>query len=229
MSSHRRPVQTKAERAIKFAGPSNPSRRVPAPILIRRNTEGSPNPDPRPVVDVQDRQLVGRAPPITQFKLVTPPRSPIAYTIQRRGTRVPLRSCSTTVVHAPPPRAPILATTASASRVSQRATGLVPVRKSMPGQRSSGAAPITPKRDALPREWLSSPHDAGPASGRRSSMPSRFLKRVVDMEHRRTTSDPALRSKSGIPEYPRLSAGKRNVLVSKLKMLLKCSDVDDRA
>ncbi|KAG9080305.1 hypothetical protein FRC06_006806 [Ceratobasidium sp. 370] len=226
MSSQRRLTQTKVERGFKFTDPSSPSPRVLAPILIRRNTEDSPNPGVR-TVDVQDRQLVGRAPPVAQFKLVTPPRSPIVP-IQRKGSRVPLRSRSTTVVHAPP-RAPVLATTASAGRISQRATTMIPVRKSMPGQRSSSVAPITPKRDALPRTWLSTPHDAGPAFDRRTTTPSRFLKRVVDVEHRRTASDPAPMSKSGIAEYPQLSVGKRTVLVSKLRMLLKCSYVDDQA
>ncbi|KAG8746454.1 hypothetical protein FRC10_004893 [Ceratobasidium sp. 414] len=230
MSSQRRLAQTKTERAIKFANPSNPGPRIPAPILVRHNTKGSPNPDPRPLVDVRDHQLVGRAPPAAQFKLVTPPRSPITRTntvIQRKGSRVPLRSRSTTVVHAPP-RAPVLATTVSAGRISQRATTVIPVRKGVPGQRSSNAAPVTPRRGALPQTWLSTPPGAGPAFDRRNTMPSPFLKRVVDMEHRRTTNDPALTPKLGVTEYPQLSVGKRNVLVSKLRMLLKCSDVDDQ-
>ncbi|KAG9097718.1 hypothetical protein FRC07_010742, partial [Ceratobasidium sp. 392] len=238
--SQRRLSQARLERqrAIKFADQSNPGSRVPAPILVRRgNTEGLTDANPlspgRPTVDVQDHQIVGRAPPVAQFKMVTPPRSPITSMIQRKGSRVPLRSRSTTLVYTHP-KAPVLAATPSFGQVSQRGTSTIPVRKNMPVQPhrahlSSNGAPVTHKRGALPQAWFSGLDNPDPAFDRRDTMPSRSLKQVVGMEHRRTASDPVVMTRSGFTEYPQLSVGKRNVLVSKLRMLLKSNNADEQA
>ncbi|KAG8725338.1 hypothetical protein FRC09_001688 [Ceratobasidium sp. 395] len=236
--SQRRLAQARLERqrTIKLADSSKPAPRVPAPILVRRgNTNGSTNVDlrspARPTVDVQDHQIVGRAPPVAQFKMVTPPRSPITSMTQRKGSRVPLRSRSTTLLYNRP-RAPALTTTSSFGQVSQPGTSMTPTRKGMPVQphqaHLSHGTPITHKRGTLPQAWLPTSDNTNSTIGGREMIPLCFSKRSFDVEHRRTASDPIAipLPRSGFSEYPQLSIGKRDVLVSKLKMLLKCSDVD---
>ncbi|KAG8763540.1 hypothetical protein FRC12_008517, partial [Ceratobasidium sp. 428] len=237
--SQRRLAQARLERqrTIKLADSSKPAPRVPAPILVRHgNTDGLANADPRsparPTVDVRDHQIVGRAPPVAQFKMVTPPRSPITSMTQRKGSRVPLRSRSTTLLYNHP-RAPALTTTPSFGQVSQPGTSMTPVRKGMPVQphqaHLSHDTLITHKRGALPQAWLPTSDNTNSTLEGREMILSCSSKRDFDVEHRRTASNPIVMPRSGFSEYPQLSIGKRDVLLSKLRMLLKCSDVDGQA
>ncbi|QRV95607.1 hypothetical protein RhiJN_23625 [Ceratobasidium sp. AG-Ba] len=220
-------------RSIKFTDPFNPVPRVPAPVLVRRGKTASsidlgPRSPARPTVEVRDHQIVGRAPPVARFKMVTSPRSPITRTttfVQRKGARVPLRSRSTTVAHSAQVNMPasygVPLPPHATSTISRKSGSGLPHSHQAVSSRSY-------KRGALPRAWGSTSRDAATGSNRRDTLQPQSLEPFVDMEHRRRASDSAIITKPAFAEYPHLSAGDQGVLMTKLSMLLNSVDIDSQ-
>lgn len=202
------PAPTTKPRSIRFSNtdPTNPrpqsmiTRSITTrpmssvPSIIRRSTTICPT------IDVKQRRIVGRAPPVAQFDIITPPKSP---------TRLPQRTKSMN--------------TNAASR--NGLAGAVP--------RRIPSVSVTEARDFA----VASMNSAVRRTQRTSQKPEREPQRRPPLQ---IVVSPGLErpmkgkvhpvgNDPGLPKYPLLTPGERDVLMHKLRVLLKCIDVDSAA
>ncbi|KAF8603325.1 Rho GTPase activation protein [Ceratobasidium sp. AG-I] len=218
MSAQTRPISfppTSKSRSIRFSSTPTTNRPQPmstrsitthpissAPIIVRRNTTACPA--QLDTIDVKPRRLVGRAPPPAQFEIVTPPRSP---------SRLPQRTKSTNA-------------NVSGSRGGMGST--IPRRSpsafDMADEQKFYAATMN---SAVRRTQRTSQKvDRGPP--RRPPLRPAFSPRLRPGSAVRAGTGCA-RADPSLPHYPRLTPSERDVLARKLRVLLKCIDVDSSA
>lgn len=227
------------------------TRPVPPSSIVRRSNTVCATRPPRPAgggaINVEERPLLGRVAPGAQFEMVTPPRSPRDIG-PSKGSRLPLRTRSanpsgdikhrpaisrgshydnsTTGARAPGPAPTTLSQNARPSVIS--VLGWAESQASFAAlNRSTGLfRKRTAERGALPSVWTSAP-SRKPSMHRQNTLPAAPSEPMAEVAPRRAGSDPEV--KPGPPSYPRLTVGEQNVLVRKLRVLLKCIGNDNRA
>ncbi|CAE7114335.1 unnamed protein product [Rhizoctonia solani] len=83
------------------------------------------------------------------------------------------------------------------------------------------------RRGALPSAWTPGVASQRPDLRWRSTTPTVPSEPMAEVEHRRANSESEV--KPGPPSYPQLTYEERTILVRKLRVLLKCANIDDRA
>ncbi|KAF8734426.1 GTPase activator, partial [Rhizoctonia solani] len=223
--------------------------------IHRRNTVAvDPSRPPRPIrgsiLKVNERPMIGKTTHGAQFEMVTPPRSP--KDVSPQDVRLPLRARSaepsngmrrtSTVTRGLRPRQQNVAAhrlkTATVSTALKSRSSLIPIRKDMSvlGWAESQATfrALTgnqSRRDTsrvvLPDEWTLGTAPQRPNLNWRSTGLSIPPEPMVEAEHRRVNSEPEV--KPNPDAYPQLTSGEQVILVRKLRVLLKCAGINDRA
>ncbi|KAF8752915.1 GTPase activator [Rhizoctonia solani] len=194
--------------------------------------------------------MIGKTIHGAQFEMVTPPRSP--KDVSPQDVRLPLRARSaepsngmrrtSTVTRGLRPRQQNIAAhglkPATISTALKSRSSMIPIRKdvSVLGWAESQATfrALTgsqSRRDTsrivLPDEWTLGTASQRPNLNWRSTGLSIPPEPIVEAEHRRVNSEPEV--KPNPDAYPHLTSGEQVILVRKLRVLLKCAGINDRA
>ncbi|CUA76522.1 Rho GTPase-activating protein 29 [Rhizoctonia solani] len=210
---------------------SRPTATRPIPLVksVRRSNTVAVGPARGSTINIKEHPIVGRASLSTQFKILSP-RSPTDTSTSK--ARLPLRAKSVD------PSNRINHT--SVTRRFRRGKPHVGIhRPNMIAASESRSSMIPVPREAAVMGWAesqatfkaltSSQHRRNSGRGRLPSAWTSGVPRdsMTEAERRRANSEPEVKSEP--PSYPQLTSEERVVLVRKLRALLKCTGIDDRA
>ncbi|QRW22748.1 hypothetical protein RhiXN_07784 [Rhizoctonia solani] len=213
--------------------------------IHRRNTVAvDPSRPPRPIrgsiLKVNERPMIGKTIHGAQFEMVTPPRSP--KDVSPQDVRLPLRARSaepsngmrrtSTVTRGLRPRQQNIAAhglkPATISTALKSRSSMIPIRKDATFRALTGSqSRRDTSRIVLPDEWTLGTASQRPNLNWRSTGLSIPPEPIVEAEHRRVNSEPEV--KPNPDAYPHLTSGEQVILVRKLRVLLKCAGINDRA